>query len=104
VKERQELINLGTDHVILRSELKYLIGGTVVMLKCRLFGVKTSPFAIRLVCCIVKHIAIVRFQVEQEREPTPALEPVANSTLAPYTPSKSCHSARNPHGILDHLG
>ena len=34
VKERLELHNLHSDYIMIRSELKYLIGGKVVMLKC----------------------------------------------------------------------
>ena len=35
MKERLELHNLHTDHIMIRSELKYLIGEKVVMLKCQ---------------------------------------------------------------------
>ena len=35
MKELLELHNLRTDHIMIRSELQYLIGGQVVMLKCR---------------------------------------------------------------------
>jgi hypothetical protein len=45
VKERQELHNLRIDHVMIRSQLKYLIGAKVVRLKCRVFGGKTGPMA-----------------------------------------------------------
>jgi len=34
VKKRLDLHNLHTDHIMIQSELKYLIGGKVVMLKC----------------------------------------------------------------------
>ena len=44
VKEPLELHNLRTDHVIIQSELIYLIGGKVVTLKCRVVGVKTTHF------------------------------------------------------------
>jgi len=37
--------NLRTDRVMIRSDLKYLIRGKVVMLKCRDFGGKTGPIA-----------------------------------------------------------
>jgi hypothetical protein len=45
VTERQELHNLRTDHVMIRSQLKYLIAAKVVRLKCRVFGGKTGPMA-----------------------------------------------------------
>jgi hypothetical protein len=45
VKELQELHHLCTDHVMIRSQLKYLIGAKVVRLKCRVFGGKTGPMA-----------------------------------------------------------
>jgi hypothetical protein len=38
VKEGLELHNLCTDHVTIRSELRYLIRGKIVDLKCRVFG------------------------------------------------------------------
>jgi len=37
-KEGLKLHNLRTDHVTIWSELRYLIGGTIVDLKCRVFG------------------------------------------------------------------
>jgi len=45
VQERLELHILRTDHVTIRSGLKYLIGAKVVVLKCRAFGGKTGPIA-----------------------------------------------------------
>ena len=45
VKQRVEMHNLHTDHVMIRSELKYLIGAKVVNLKCRVFAGKTGPIA-----------------------------------------------------------
>jgi len=45
VKERLKLHNLHTDHVMIRSELKYLFGSKDVWLKCRVFGGKTGPIA-----------------------------------------------------------
>ena len=37
-KEGPKLHNLHTDHVTIRSELRYLIGAKIVDLKCRVFG------------------------------------------------------------------
>ena len=45
MKELVKLHNLRTDHVTIRSELKYLIGAKVVRLKCRVYDVKTGPIA-----------------------------------------------------------
>jgi len=42
---RLELHNRGTDHVVIRSQLKYLIAAKVVRLTCRVFGGKTGPIA-----------------------------------------------------------
>jgi hypothetical protein len=70
VNERVQLHNLRTDHVMIRSELKYLIGGKVVMLKCRLFGGKTGPFPVGRVFRAVIPVATVQFQLEPDREPT----------------------------------
>jgi hypothetical protein len=40
-----KLNNLHIHHVMIRSELKYLIGAKVVRLKCGVFGGKTGPIA-----------------------------------------------------------
>jgi len=45
VKERIKLHNLYIDRVMIRSELRYLIGAKLVKLKCRVFGGKTGPIA-----------------------------------------------------------
>jgi len=45
VKQQVEMHNLRTDHVMIRSELKYLIGAKVVNLKCQVFVGKTGPIA-----------------------------------------------------------
>jgi len=80
-KERVELHNLCTDHVMIRSELKYLIGGKVVMLKCQVFGGKTGPFPVGRVFRVLRPVATVRFRVEPEPEPTWEFWPVANTTF-----------------------
>jgi hypothetical protein len=43
--ERLELHNLHTDHVIIQSEHKYLIGAKVLILKFCVFGSKTDLIA-----------------------------------------------------------
>ena len=55
---------------MIRSELKYLIGGKVVMLKCQVFGGKTGPFPVGRVFRVLRPVATVRFRVEPEPEPT----------------------------------
>jgi hypothetical protein len=45
VKVLLELHTLRTDHVMIRSQLKYLIGAKVGRLKCWVFGGKTGPMA-----------------------------------------------------------
>ena len=80
MKERVEMHNLRTDHVMIRSELKYLTGGKVVMLKYQVFGGKTGPFPMGRVFRVVRPVATVRFQVEPEPEPTREFELVANTT------------------------
>jgi hypothetical protein len=79
VKEQVELHNLRTDHVIIRSELKYLIGGKVVMLKCRVLGSETGPFPVGRVFRVVRPIAAVQFQVEPEPELTRRFGPIAHT-------------------------
>jgi len=79
VKESVELHNLHTDHVMIRSELKYLIGGKVVMLKYRVFDGQTGPFLVGQVFRMVRPVATVRFRVEPKPELTREFEPVANT-------------------------
>jgi len=79
VKEQLKLHNLRTDHVTIRSELKYLIGAKIVDLKCRVFGGKTGPFPTVWVFGVVRPIAMVRFRVEPDPEPTRDVGPVANT-------------------------
>jgi len=79
VNERLELHNLPTDRVMIRSELKYLIGGKVVLLKCRVFVGKTCPFPIGQVFHVVEPVAKVRFRVEPEPELTRESGHVANT-------------------------
>jgi hypothetical protein len=45
MKELLELHNLRTNHVLIQSQPKYLIGGKVMWLKCRVFDGKTGPIA-----------------------------------------------------------
>jgi hypothetical protein len=80
LRVRLELHNLHTDHVTIWSELKYPIGGKVAMLKCRDFGGKTGPFLMDPVFWVVRPIATVQFQVEQDPGPTREFGPVANTT------------------------
>ena len=44
VKERLKLHNQHIDSVVIRSELKYLIAGKIVNLKCRVLVVKPAHF------------------------------------------------------------
>jgi len=79
VKEGLKLVNLRTDHVMIRSELKYLIGGKIVDIKCRVFGGKTTPFRTVRVFRVVRPVATVRSRVEPNLEPARELGPVANT-------------------------
>jgi len=79
VKEWVQLHNLRTDHVMIESELKYIIEGKVVMLKWRVFGGKPGPFQMGPVFRVVKAIATVRTRVEPEPEPTREFGPVATT-------------------------
>jgi len=80
VKEGLKLNNLRTDHVMIRSELKYLIGAKILDLKCRVFGGKTAPFPMVRVFRVARPVAIFRFWVEPNLEPTREFGPVANTT------------------------
>jgi hypothetical protein len=79
VKAQVALHNLRTDHVMIRSELKYLMGGKVGMLKCRVFGGKTGPFPVGRDLRLVRPVAAVKFRVELEPELTRVFRPVANT-------------------------
>jgi hypothetical protein len=79
VKEGLKLDNLCTDHVMIRSELKYLIGAKMVDLKCRVFGGKTAPFPTVRVFRVERPIATVRFLVEPKPEPTREFGTVPNT-------------------------
>jgi hypothetical protein len=80
VKEQLIVHNLHTDHVMIRSELKYVIGGTIVNLKSRVFGGKTGPFPTVQVVCVVRPIAMVRFRVEPFLDPAREYGPLAKTT------------------------
>jgi len=68
---------------MVRSELKYLIGAKIVILKCWVFGGKTSPFPTVRVFYVVRPIPMVQFRMEQDPEPTRQLGPVANTNQLP---------------------
>jgi len=78
-KEGLKLDNLRSDHVMIRSELKYLIGAKTVDLTCWVFGGKTAPFPTVRVFRVVRPVATVRFQVEPNPEPTREFWPIANT-------------------------
>ena len=67
MKEGLKLHNLRTDHITIRSELRYLIGAKIVGMKCRVFG--ENP--------------LQRSGSRSELDPEPNREfgPVANTTL-----------------------
>ena len=75
-----ELNNLHTDDVMIRSELKYIIGGKAVIVNCRVFGGKTGPFPVGRVLHEVRPVGIVRFRVEPDLEPTRKFGLVGNTT------------------------
>jgi hypothetical protein len=58
-KERVELHTLHTDHVTIRSQLKYLIGGNGVLLRWLVIGGKTGPSPVSRVFGVVRPIATV---------------------------------------------
>jgi len=80
VQEGLKLGNLRTDHVMIRSELKYLDGAKIVDFKCWVFGGKPAPFPTVRVFCMVRPVATVQFRVEPNPEPTREFGPVANTT------------------------
>jgi hypothetical protein len=64
---------------MIRSELKYLIGGQVVMSKCWVFGGKPGPCPVGRGICVVRPVATIRFRVEPELEPTRDFGPIAHT-------------------------
>jgi len=80
VKERLKLDIRRTDHVVIQSELKYLIGGKMPGLPAPGFPVETGPKATVRVFRVVRPVATVRFRVELDLEPTREIGPVANTT------------------------
>jgi hypothetical protein len=80
VQEGLKLDNLRTDHVMIRSELKYLNCVKIVDLKCRVFGGKHAPFPTVQVFRVVRPIATVWFRVEPNPELTREFGPVAYTT------------------------
>jgi hypothetical protein len=79
VNERLKLHNVYSDHVMIRSELQYLIGVKVGNLKCWVVGVKTGPFPKVRVFRVVRPVATVLVQVEPYPDPTRESGPVANT-------------------------
>ena len=80
VKERLKLHNLRNDHVVIRSELKYIFGAKMVNLKCRVFGGKTALFPMVRVFRVVRPVAKVQVRVEPDPELTRQFGPFANTT------------------------
>jgi len=79
VKAQLKLHNLRTDHVMIRSELKYFIGCQNVNMICSVFGGKTSPFPMVWVFRVVRPVATVRFGVEPSLQPAREFGPVATT-------------------------
>jgi len=78
VTEVLKLVNLRTDHVMIGTELKYLIGAKIVDLKYRVFGGKTTPFPMGRVFRVLRLVATVRSRVESNPEPTRESGPVVD--------------------------
>jgi hypothetical protein len=81
VKELLKLHNLRIDQVVIRSELKYLLGAKLENLKSRVFVGKTAPFPTVPVFRVVRpELATVWVRVELDPEPTWQFGPVGNTT------------------------
>jgi len=61
------------------------------MLKCRVFGGKTSQYPTGLVFRVISPVATVQFLVEPKPEPTREFGLVANTNLRVNSPSVSEH-------------
>jgi hypothetical protein len=83
VKQLLKLHNVDTDHVIIRSELHYLIGANIVNLNCLVFGGNTGPFPMVQVFHVVRPVATVRIQVELNLELTEEFGFLVNSRCTP---------------------
>ena len=80
VREQLTVRNLRIDHVTIRSELRYIIGATIVNLKCRAFGGKTGPFWTVQVFLVERPIATGRYGVEPVLEPSREFGTTGNTT------------------------
>jgi hypothetical protein len=80
LKERRKRRNAYTDHVMVRSELKYLIAAKIVNLKCQVLVGKTGPFPTVRVFLVVRPDAKVRHREESDPEPAWQFTPVSNTT------------------------
>jgi len=78
-KERLKLQNVHIHHVVIRSELRYLVRAKSVNWKWRVFGGKTGPWPNVRVFGVGRPIATVRFRVGPEPESTREFWPVANT-------------------------
>jgi hypothetical protein len=67
---------------MIRSELKYSIGVTVVILKCQVVGDKTNPFPMHPFVHVVRRVARLQWWVEPGPEPTWEFAPGVYPTLS----------------------
>jgi len=81
VKERLKQHKLHINHVMIQSELRYLIGAKIVNLKCGVSSGKTGPCPMVPVLHVVRPIAIVQFRAEPEPEPELEWEPEPTGNL-----------------------
>jgi hypothetical protein len=84
VKERLKLDNVRNDHVIIQSELKYLIGAKLVNLKGRVFGGKNWPICICPGFRMVLPAVTVQFCLQPDPDPTREFGPIPNTLWNRY--------------------
>jgi hypothetical protein len=93
---QQKLKNLHTDHVMLQSELKYLIGVIIVNLKCRGFGGKTRPLPMVRVFRVVRPAATLWLGWTCTGKRPGNLDPLLTQTQVQTLPGRPLHV-----GVLD---
>jgi hypothetical protein len=81
VEECVRMHNRYIDYILIRSDLRYLIGNQYLNLKCQVSGHKTGPCQRVQVVCLKSPVAMVLFWVAPESEHTWKFGPVANTSF-----------------------
>jgi len=102
VKERQKLHNVLIDHVMIWSELRYIIGAKIVNSKCQVLCGNASPFQMVWVLRLVIPVATVWFRRNWNQNWPRKLDPL----LTLYWAASGSHlwCSRDHKGLIQWLG